>query len=51
MPFPYPTPVVDRTGLTGNFDFAIEFSPEALPGVTHRTPFGNLDSRLRSAQK
>jgi uncharacterized protein (TIGR03435 family) len=27
-------PVVDRTGLTGNFDFAIEFSPEALPGVT-----------------
>jgi uncharacterized protein (TIGR03435 family) len=26
-------PVIDQTGLTGNFDFFIEFSPERQPGV------------------
>jgi uncharacterized protein (TIGR03435 family) len=34
-------PVIDQTGLTGNFDFLIEFSPERSPGVD---PPANLDT-------
>jgi uncharacterized protein (TIGR03435 family) len=34
-------PVIDQTGLTGNYDFLVEFSPELPPGVT---PPANFDT-------
>ena len=37
-------PVVDRTGLTGNFDFALSFTPELPPGINKdNLPPGFLD--------
>jgi len=37
-------PVVDETGLTGNFDFVLEFAPEMAtgenPGVSQPDPGG-----------
>jgi len=31
-------PVVDRTGLTGGYDFGLKFSPEGLPGIPTGPP-------------
>ena len=28
-------PVIDRTGLQGNYDFTLSFAPQRLPGATH----------------
>jgi len=37
-------PVIDRTGLTGNYDFALSFAPELPPGVdTKDLPPGMMD--------
>ena len=33
--------MIDQTGLTGNFDFVVEFTPELPPGAT---PPPNFDS-------
>jgi uncharacterized protein (TIGR03435 family) len=49
---PLDRPVVDRTGLTGNFDFTIEFSPEdptpkdAPLDTTGTTPLEALRDQL-----
>ena len=32
-------PVIDQTGLTGNFDFLMEFTPERPPSVPERLGF------------
>jgi uncharacterized protein (TIGR03435 family) len=42
-------PVVDQTGLTGNFDFSIEFSPETPPSATPSAADDNTGPTFRRA--